>query len=61
MDFLLVLLSRRNFTATFPDCGLFPLAARFADQYLLMERCEFIKRGAGADMDQDGVRELLSV
>jgi len=26
-----------------------------------MERGEFIKRGAGADMDTDGVRELLSV
>ena len=39
----------------------YDFARSLADQYLLMERGEFIKRGAGADMDQDGVRELLSV
>ena len=39
----------------------YDFARSLADQYLLMERGEFIKRGAGADMDTDGVRELLSV
>ncbi len=35
--------------------------APLADQYLVMERGEIIKRGAGADMEKDGVRELLAV
>jgi urea transport system ATP-binding protein len=39
----------------------YDFARSLADQYLLMERGEFIRRGAGADMDRDGVRELLSV
>ncbi len=39
----------------------YDFARSLADQYLLMERGEIIKRGAGADMDQDGVRDLLSV
>ncbi len=39
----------------------YDFARSLADQYLIMERGEFIKRGAGADMDRDGVRELLSV
>jgi urea transport system ATP-binding protein len=39
----------------------YDFARSLADQYLLMERGEIIKRGAGADMDRDGVRELLSV
>ena len=39
----------------------YDFARSLADQYLLMERGEFIKRGAGADMDRDGVRELLAV
>ena len=39
----------------------YDFARSLADQYLLMERGEFIKRGAGSDMDKDGVRELLSV
>jgi len=33
------------------------LARALADQYLVMERGEIIKRGAGADMEKDGVRE----
>jgi len=37
------------------------LARALADQYLVMERGEIIKRGAGADMEKDGVRELLAV
>jgi urea transport system ATP-binding protein len=39
----------------------YDFARSLADQYLLMERGEFIKRGMGTDMDKDGVRELLSV
>jgi len=39
----------------------YDFARSLADQYLLMERGEIIKRGAGEDMDKDGVRELLSV
>jgi len=39
----------------------YDFARSLADQYLVMERGEIIKRGAGADMDRDGVRELLSV
>lgn len=39
----------------------YDFARSLADQYLLMERGAIIKRGAGADMDKDGVRELLSV
>ena len=39
----------------------YDFAQSLADQYLLMERGEIIKRGAGADMNQDGVKELLAV
>ena len=39
----------------------YDFARSLADQYLVMERGEIIARGAGADMDRDGVRELLSV
>ena len=39
----------------------YDFARSLADQYLLMERGEFIKHGAGADMEQDGVRDLLAV
>jgi urea transport system ATP-binding protein len=39
----------------------YDFARALADQYLLMERGEFIKRGAGVDMEKDGVRELLAV
>ena len=39
----------------------YDFARSLADQYLLMERGEIIQRGAGADMDRDGVREMLSV
>ena len=39
----------------------YDFARALADQYLVMERGEIIKQGAGADMDKDGVRELLSV
>ena len=39
----------------------YDFARSLADHYLVMERGEIIKRGAGADMDKDGVRELLAV
>jgi len=39
----------------------YDFAQSLADQYLVMERGEIIRRGAGADMEKDGVRELLSV
>ena len=32
-----------------------------ADQYIVMERGEILKQGAGADMDKDGVKQLLAV
>jgi len=39
----------------------YDFAHSLADQYLLMERGEFIKRGSGEDMEKDGVRELLAI
>jgi urea transport system ATP-binding protein len=39
----------------------YDFAHSLADQYLLMERGEFIKRGSGQDMEKDGIRELLAV
>jgi urea transport system ATP-binding protein len=39
----------------------YDFARSLADQYLVMERGEIIARGAGPDMDRDGVRELLAV
>lgn len=39
----------------------YDFAESLADQYLLMERGEFIMRGRGEDMPRDGVREALSV
>ena len=39
----------------------YDFAKSLADQYLVMERGEIVARGAGADMDRDGVRGLLSV
>ena len=39
----------------------YDFAESLADQYLLMERGEFIMRGRGDTMPQDGVREALAV
>ncbi|MCF8198540.1 MAG: ABC transporter ATP-binding protein [Sulfuritalea sp.] len=39
----------------------YDFARALADQYLVMERGEIIRRGSGADMEKDGVRELLAV
>jgi urea transport system ATP-binding protein len=39
----------------------YDFARSLADQYLVMERGEILARGAGADMDRDNVRAMLSV
>jgi urea transport system ATP-binding protein len=39
----------------------YDFARSLADQYLVMERGEIVKRGAGGDMDKDGVKALLAV
>jgi urea transport system ATP-binding protein len=39
----------------------YDFARSLADQYLVMERGEIVRRGAGADMEKDGVRQLLAV
>ena len=39
----------------------YDFAQSLADQYLVMERGEIIARGAGKDMEKDGVRGLLAV
>ncbi|HEY8069305.1 MAG TPA: urea ABC transporter ATP-binding subunit UrtE [Burkholderiales bacterium] len=39
----------------------YDFARSLADQYIVMERGEILKQGAGADMDRDGVRDLLAV
>jgi len=39
----------------------YDFARSLADQYLVMERGEIVRRGAGADMDKDGVKALLAV
>jgi urea transport system ATP-binding protein len=39
----------------------YDFAAELADQYAVMERGAIIKTGRGADMEQDGVRKLMSI
>jgi urea transport system ATP-binding protein len=39
----------------------YDFAAELADQYLVMERGEIVQRGRGADMEADGVRQLMSI
>ncbi len=39
----------------------YDFAAELADQYLVMERGEVIKRGRGKDMEADGVRQLMAI
>ena len=39
----------------------YDFARALADHYLVMERGEIIMRGAGGDMEKDGVRDVLSV
>jgi urea transport system ATP-binding protein len=37
----------------------YDFARSLADQYLVMERGEIVARGAGADMDRDGIKTVL--
>src|SRR5919112_1950680 len=39
----------------------YDFARSLADQYLVMERGEIVARGAGANMERDGVKRLLAV
>ena len=39
----------------------YDFARSLADQYLVMERGEIVKSGAGEDMERDGVKRLLAV
>ena len=39
----------------------YDFARSLADQYLVMERGEIVKSGAGSDMERDGVKRLLAV
>ena len=39
----------------------YDFARSLADQYIVMERGEILKIGAGADMEKDGVKALLAV
>ena len=39
----------------------YDFAAELADQYLVMERGEIIRRGQGSQMAADGVRALVSI
>jgi urea transport system ATP-binding protein len=39
----------------------YDFARELADDYLVMQRGEFIARGAGSDMEADGVRELVAI
>ena len=39
----------------------YDFAAELADAYLVMERGEIVARGAGAQMQADGVRQMVSV
>ena len=39
----------------------YEFARSLADRYLLMERGEIVKRGAGSEMERDGVRGLLAL
>ena len=39
----------------------YDFARSLADQYVVMERGEIVQRGAGRDMDRDGVRQRVAV
>ena len=39
----------------------YDFARELADDYLVMERGEFIARGRGQDMDAQGVRQLVAI
>ena len=39
----------------------YDFSAELADQYIVMEQGEVIKRGRGADTEADGARQLVSI
>jgi urea transport system ATP-binding protein len=39
----------------------YDFARELADDYLVMERGEFIARGFGKDMETNGVRQLVAI
>ncbi len=39
----------------------YDFAAELADRYLVMERGAIVQRGAGQDMERDGVRQRMSI
>ncbi len=39
----------------------YDFARELADDYLVMQRGEFIARGLGKDMDSEGVRQLVAI
>jgi urea transport system ATP-binding protein len=39
----------------------YDFAEELADDYLVMERGEFIARGQGKDMEANGVRQLVAI
>ena len=39
----------------------YDFAQELADDYLVMQRGEFIARGRGADMQEKGVRQMVSI
>jgi urea transport system ATP-binding protein len=39
----------------------YDFARELADEYLVMQRGEFIARGRGKDMETDGVRQLVAI
>jgi urea transport system ATP-binding protein len=53
------MLSQRGDMAILLVEQYYDFAAELADQYLVMERGEIVARGAGANMDRDGIKGLL--
>ena len=61
ISLILLLLSDRKTMAIVLVEQYYDFAAELADQYVVMERGEVIKRGRGADMEADGARQLVSI
>jgi urea transport system ATP-binding protein len=57
---VLKLLARRGIAVLLVE-QYFDFAAELADQYLVMERGEIIARGAGREIDREGLRRLVSI
>ena len=55
------MLADRNTMAIVLVEQYYDFAAELADQYLLMERGEIVQRGSGAAMEQESVRERMSI